>query len=57
MGIGDNIVVNEFMFCRDHGQEYCHYCGCDHREGNTVRVEDELMDELMDGLDSTVCDA
>ena len=53
MGMGDNIVINEFMFCRDRGKDYCHYCACDHCEGNGIRVEDELMDELVDGLDST----
>ena len=59
MGIGDNIVVSEFRFCRDLGKEYCPYCYCDHCEGNQIRVEDELIDELMEelmkGLDSMVC--
>lgn len=42
MGIADNIIVNDFMFCRDHGFEYCYRCCCDHRMCNNVRVEDEL---------------
>lgn len=28
------IVVNDFMFCKQHGSEYCHLCTCDHRDGN-----------------------
>ncbi|TFK36240.1 hypothetical protein BDQ12DRAFT_687074 [Crucibulum laeve] len=44
MGLTDNIVVKDFMFCAEHGDEYCHKCCCDHRMGNNVRIEDELGD-------------
>lgn len=39
---GENIVVNDFMFCSDHGQEYCHRCCCDHRMCNNMSIEDEI---------------
>ncbi|KIY70061.1 hypothetical protein CYLTODRAFT_420149 [Cylindrobasidium torrendii FP15055 ss-10] len=39
MGIGDNITVNQFQFCLDHGSEVCWlYCFVDHREDNNARV-------------------
>ncbi|KAH6912225.1 hypothetical protein BKA70DRAFT_1184850 [Coprinopsis sp. MPI-PUGE-AT-0042] len=41
--IGNNIVVNGFMFCADHGDEYCFACCCDHRLTNNIRIEDELQ--------------
>lgn len=41
---GENIVVNDFMFCLDHGDELCNPCCCDHRMANNVRIEDELGD-------------
>ncbi|KAF8994658.1 hypothetical protein BDQ17DRAFT_1366602 [Cyathus striatus] len=44
MGIGENIIVNDFMFCAEHGNEYCHICCCDHRMCNNIRIEDELGD-------------
>ncbi|TFK19474.1 hypothetical protein FA15DRAFT_682937 [Coprinopsis marcescibilis] len=40
-----NIVVNDFMFCADHGDEYCHACCCDHRLTNNIRIEDVLQDD------------
>ena len=53
MGIGDNIVVNDFMFCRDHGKEYCNLCFCDHRMCNNIRIEDEIG-ELPESFDVEV---
>lgn len=50
MGMGDNIIVGDFMFCRDHGGEYCHICCCDHRMCNNMRFENEL-DELVQRTD------
>lgn len=44
MGMGDNILVNDFMFCSDHGEEYCMRCFCDHRMCNNIRVEDDIED-------------
>lgn len=44
--ITENILVNDFMFCLDHGDEYCGICSCDHRECNTIRIEDELPKDL-----------
>jgi hypothetical protein len=43
-GIGDNIIVNDFMFCTAHGNEHCYVCFCDHRMCNNIRIEDELGD-------------
>ncbi|KAF8636262.1 hypothetical protein AX16_011032 [Volvariella volvacea WC 439] len=45
------ILVNGFMFCSEHGDEYCHLCGCDHRMSNNVKIEEELEDvvEFLDG--------
>ncbi|EAU87884.2 hypothetical protein CC1G_01531 [Coprinopsis cinerea okayama7 len=40
--VPDHIVVNDFMFCAEHGDEYCHACCCDHRLTNNIRIEDEL---------------
>ncbi|KAF8064429.1 hypothetical protein FPV67DRAFT_1505045 [Lyophyllum atratum] len=42
--LGENIVVNDFMFCLDHGDEFCHLCCCDHRMCNNIRIEDDLGD-------------
>ncbi|EJD46380.1 hypothetical protein AURDEDRAFT_63349, partial [Auricularia subglabra TFB-10046 SS5] len=60
MGVGDNFVVRDFMFCDDHGSEYCAYCGCDHRLCNNVRLEEyveqyndqDLAIEAIEALDS-----
>lgn len=40
----EHIVVNAFMFCAAHGDEYCQMCCCDHRMRNNVTIEDELGD-------------
>ncbi|GLB44393.1 hypothetical protein LshimejAT787_1700200 [Lyophyllum shimeji] len=42
--LGENIIVNDFMFCLDHGDELCHRCFCDHRLTNNIRIEDDLGD-------------
>ncbi|KZT02676.1 uncharacterized protein LAESUDRAFT_705679 [Laetiporus sulphureus 93-53] len=48
-GLGDNIVVNGFMFCERHGGEYCPYCTCDHRYGNNgVHDLHNALQELVD---------
>ncbi|KAF5347276.1 hypothetical protein D9756_009966 [Leucocoprinus leucothites] len=39
MGLGDSFVLNEFMFCTDHGREYCPSCFCDYRTGNNYQIE------------------
>ncbi|RDB17539.1 hypothetical protein Hypma_001248 [Hypsizygus marmoreus] len=44
MAIGENIIVNDFMFCQDHGDELCHICCCDHRMTNNIRIEKDLSD-------------
>lgn len=44
MGTGDNILVNDFMFCSEHGNEYCGRCFVDHRICNNVRIEDRIED-------------
>ncbi|KAF8637224.1 hypothetical protein AX17_002975 [Amanita inopinata Kibby_2008] len=36
------IVVNDFMFCAEHGDEVCYHCCVDHRLTNNVQIEDEL---------------
>ncbi|KAI3622132.1 ankyrin repeat and mynd domain-containing protein 2-like [Moniliophthora roreri] len=38
----DNIVIGDFMFCAEHGSEYCNKCCCDHRMCNNIRIEEEL---------------
>jgi hypothetical protein len=40
--IGNNVEINDFMFCAVHGNEYCNHCACDHRMCNNVRIEDQL---------------
>lgn len=45
------IVINEFMFCRDHGAEYCSMCWCDHRPSNNIRI----MGNVDDALNAQVC--
>jgi hypothetical protein len=40
----ESIVINDFMFCATHGDEYCHICCCDYRMGNNVRIEEEMTD-------------
>ncbi|EDR08104.1 uncharacterized protein LACBIDRAFT_297796 [Laccaria bicolor S238N-H82] len=40
----ESIVVNGFMFCATHGDEYCHICCCDYRMGNNVRIEEEMSE-------------
>ncbi|KZV93264.1 ribonuclease H-like protein [Exidia glandulosa HHB12029] len=47
MGIGENVLVRDFMFCDDHGQEWCGRCCCDHRMCNNIRIE-EYVDEYTD---------
>ncbi|KAH9821773.1 hypothetical protein DFH28DRAFT_882447 [Melampsora americana] len=42
MSIPESIVANDFMFCADHGFEWCHYCCVDYRMGNNISIEDEL---------------
>jgi hypothetical protein len=37
------IIVNNFMFCANHGSEYCPYCTCDHRPTNNIQIEDGLV--------------
>lgn len=38
----EHIIVNEFKFCAQHGDEYCQTCCCDHRMSNNVTIEEEL---------------
>ncbi|KAG6826048.1 hypothetical protein H0H92_001303 [Tricholoma furcatifolium] len=38
----DDIIVNHFMFCEDHGSEFCNYCYCDHRMCNNIQIKDKL---------------
>ncbi|KAF5337902.1 hypothetical protein D9758_013096 [Tetrapyrgos nigripes] len=40
--MNNNIVVNDFMFCANHGSEVCYACFCDHRMTNNIRIEEEL---------------
>lgn len=42
------IVVNSFMFCQLHGNEYCHLCTCDHRDGNNIVLD--LYNTLADNV-------
>ncbi len=53
MGLGDNIVVNDFMFCIDNGREFCHSCFCDHRLCNNIRMEfdEEMIEKIEDMVD------
>ena len=53
----DNIIVNEFMFCSRHGDEYCHRCGVDHRFANNYQIQHELGDilEEVDFFNLDVC--
>ena len=44
MGLGESIVVNDFVFCLDHGWEYCPYCTCDYRPVNNYPIEDKIAD-------------
>ncbi len=48
IGIGDNFIVNNFMFCTDHGQEFCDPCFCDHRICNNLQMEfdEETIEKL-----------
>jgi len=39
-----HILVKDFMFCFEHGDEYCRECFCDHRMCNNIRIEDKLDD-------------
>ncbi|KAH6914313.1 hypothetical protein BKA70DRAFT_1095064 [Coprinopsis sp. MPI-PUGE-AT-0042] len=43
---GNNVEVNDFMFCAVHGNEYCIDCACDHRMCNNVRIDDQLGQEF-----------
>ena len=52
MGIQDHIIVNDFMFCQDHGKEWCAICCCDHRMCNNIQIEDQL--DLDDNIDVEV---
>ncbi|PFH49850.1 hypothetical protein AMATHDRAFT_41278 [Amanita thiersii Skay4041] len=42
----EQIIVNHFMFCEPHGEEFCPRCCVDHRFGNNVQVEDALSEIL-----------
>lgn len=56
--ITDNIIVNDMMFCREHGEEYCHRCYCDHRMCNntTTGLGDKLAQLVEDSdFDLDVC--
>lgn len=59
MGMHDMIVVNDFMFCTDHGSEYCPSCTCDHRLSNNFSIEfdeetTERLEEAFNSLDVRV---
>jgi hypothetical protein len=38
--VKDIIDVNNFVFCRDHGDELCHRCFFDHRPTNNFQIMD-----------------
>ncbi|KAH9821047.1 hypothetical protein DFH28DRAFT_883865 [Melampsora americana] len=42
-----NVVINEFMFCNLHGKELCFECLVDHRLGNNLMIEEELIKSIM----------
>ncbi|EGG01707.1 uncharacterized protein MELLADRAFT_110827 [Melampsora larici-populina 98AG31] len=42
-----NIIINEFMFCNSHGKETCQECLVDHRLGNNLILEDDLIQSIM----------
>ncbi|KAF9471248.1 hypothetical protein BDN70DRAFT_820244 [Pholiota conissans] len=41
---GPIIQVNGFVFCENHGDEWCHKCCYDHRMTNNIQIEDDLQD-------------
>ncbi|KAF4612177.1 hypothetical protein D9613_003990 [Agrocybe pediades] len=44
--LGPIISVNGFVFCQEHGEEFCHRCCYDHRMTNNYQVEEELGEEI-----------
>ncbi|KAF8154161.1 hypothetical protein B0H34DRAFT_661959 [Crassisporium funariophilum] len=38
------LVVNNFGFCVDHGDEFCPQCCCDHRQTNNYQIGDRLQE-------------
>ena len=44
-GVSENFVLNDFCFCREHGNEFCYKCFMDHRMTNNVQgtVEEDLQ--------------
>ncbi|KAH9477840.1 hypothetical protein JR316_0010072 [Psilocybe cubensis] len=47
------IVANSFVFCKRHGDEYCHLCTYDHRFTNNYQIQDDpaLADLIENGYD------
>ncbi|KAJ3816616.1 hypothetical protein F5880DRAFT_1606169, partial [Lentinula raphanica] len=39
----DLVYAGSFVFCREHGCEFCNECFCDHRLTNNVQIMDELQ--------------
>ncbi|KAF8188685.1 hypothetical protein BJ912DRAFT_1059392 [Pholiota molesta] len=47
---GPIIEVNGFVFCKNHGDEWCHRCCYDHRMTNNYQIEDALPEEVNNSM-------
>ena len=47
----DCFIVNGFLFCTDHGREFCSSCFCDYRACNNDQVDlDEVIIQKLEEM-------